>query len=306
MGSKGAQSMHVKRGLLVMLLSSVFFAVMSALIRKLSLDSPHISPYTVAMVRFLVGNLCVLLAFLTGVRKMQWTNWRWIAIRGSTGGYAVIAYFWTIAALGLAKGALYSYTYPIFAALFAIPILGERLTAGHWLAVALAGLGIGVFTGAAELSLSPSEVIGLSVGVTSAMAVVALTKCRETDSSTNIFWSQCLFGLAMVLWPMWTHWVWPTQGEWMMLFLIASLSVVGQLTMTNAYKFTGATYGSLLGLLSPLLSTIIAVAAFNEELRLSFWLGAGLILLPCGYLSFRPIQRTIKKAPQGGDGGRDK
>ena len=52
--------MHIKRGLLVMLSSSVLFAAMSTTIRKLNLDSPQISAYTIAAVRFFVGNLFVL------------------------------------------------------------------------------------------------------------------------------------------------------------------------------------------------------------------------------------------------------
>ena len=89
-----------------------------------------------------------------------------------------------------------------------------------------------------------------------------------------------------------------------MLLLIAFLAVGGQLTMTNAYKYTGATYGSLVSLLTPLISTAIAVLIFREELRLGFWFGTALILVPCAHLSLKPVRRGLAES-KGNDCGCD-
>lgn len=283
--------MRLKRGPLLMVSSCFFFAAMAATIRKLKIENENISCYTVSMVRFFIGNLVVLGAFATGVRKMQWTNWRWIVARGTSGGIAVILFFWAIGALGLAKGVLYSYTYPIFAAILAAPLLGERLSAAQWVSICMAVLGIAFLTGMTDLTFTVRDLGGLGVGLSSGIAVVCLTKCRETDTSTNIFWSQCLFGMAMAAWPMWTHWVCPTGRETAILVVIGLLAVGGQLTMTNAYKFTGATYGSLISLLTPILAALFAVQFFGERLSWRFCVGAALILIPCAHLSAKPVRR---------------
>jgi drug/metabolite transporter (DMT)-like permease len=152
-------------------------------------------------------------------------------------------------------------------------------------------LGIEATPETQAITFSVKDMIGLSVGLLSAVAIVALTKCRRTDTAMNIFWSQCLFGLAFALWPTAHAWVRPTGGEVGMLLLIAFLSIAGQLAMTSAYKYTGATYGSLLGFFSVILTTIIALVVFGEELSSRFWIGAALILVPCVYLSVSPVRR---------------
>jgi len=285
--------MLVRRGLLVMLASSVFFAAMAVAIRFLKgdADSPHINAYMIALVRFAAGNLFVLGAFAGRRARRRWVNWRWIVVRGVMGGVATISYYWSILHLGLAKGVLYGYTYPIFAAVLAVLILGERLSVKHWLAVGVSVAGMGFVTGIARFSIFAGDMIGLSVGVTSAVAIVALTKCRRTDTAINIFWSQCLFGLLFAIGPAIYYWVTPTWSEAGLLLLVAVLSIAGQLSMTSAYRYTGATYGSVLGLLSLLLATGVAVLVFEEQLSLGFWIGAVLILVPCIYLGIRPVAR---------------
>lgn len=291
--------MHIRRGLLVMLSSTLFFSAMAVCIRLLHRTSPQISPHTVSLVRFFVGNLVVLGAFAAGISRVQWVNWRWIVIRGVTGGLGIMTHYWAITELGLAKAGVYAYSSPIFAAVMAIPILGERPRLDHWGAISGAFAGMALVMGVVEFNLSWKDLIGLSAGVLWGAAIVSLTKCRATDDSINIFWSQCLFGIAFALWPSARAWVWPTGGEAAMLLLIAAFSIIGQIAMTSAYKYTGATYGSLLGLLTLILNVLAGVAAFQEPLSRYFWVGAPLILVSCIYLTVRPIRRG--SAP--GEGG---
>jgi drug/metabolite transporter (DMT)-like permease len=145
-----------------------------------------------------------------------------------------------------------------------------------------------------QVAVGHGDVLALTAGVVGGFAVVSLTRCRETDSSSNIFWSQCLFGIVIAAWPTLRSWTWPTAGQWVMLVLISLLAAGGQLTMTYAYKFTGAAYGSLLSLLTPVLSAIIGLLYFQEHQTASFFAGAFLILLACGYLSLHPVSRPVR------------
>ena len=279
------------RGVLVMLLAAVIFAVMSAMARGL----PGLSCYAITGVRFVVGGLAMMAVFSLGIREMRWTNWPWIIARGISGGMAVMMYFWAISHVGLSKAVLYNCTSVIFSALFAVPFLREHITARHWATVAVALAGIALVTGVQDLSVSMTDLTALSCGLFSGFAYVCITKCRKTDSSTNIFWSQCLFGLAIVGWPAFRTWGAPSAVQWMMLLGIALFATAGQLAMTYAYKFTGAAYGSLLGLLTPVIGTAIGILYFKESPSAGFFVGAALILVACGYLSFNPVSRAVRE-----------
>ena len=282
----------LRKGVLMMVASSVLFSIMSALVRGL----PEVSAYVMTGVRFAVGVLAVVVLCAFGFGDIRWNNWRWIVARGVSGGVAVMMYFWCIQHIGLAKATLFSYTYVIFAALFAVPILGERISLVQWGCIAVAMAGIGLLCDVHRLTIQWGDMVAVGCGLLSGFAIVCVTKCRSTDSSANIFWSQCLFGLAIVAWPAAGAWVPPTGAQWAMLLVIALFATVGQLFMTYAYKFTGATHGSLLSQLSPVLGTVIGYLYFKEPLGPTFFIGAALILLSCCYLSFNPVSRAVEAA----------
>lgn len=275
------------RGTLVMLLSAVFFAIMGAVIRGL----PGVSPYITAMGRFVVGTLVCVGLFVVGLDRPRWVNWQWLVVRGVIGGTAVVLLYLAIGLSGLAKSMMLSYTYVVFASVLAIPLLGERLRMGHWLAVLVAMAGTTLICGCGAKGLRFVDAIPLLSAFCSAIAVIAVTKCRETDTSVNIFWSQSLFGIAIAAWPVAHHWFPLTPWQWLLVLIIALLAAAGQLAMTYAYKHTGAAQGSLLSLLTPVLTAIIGVLYFREPCTAGFLAGSTLILLACVYLIVRPVER---------------
>jgi len=276
-----------RRGVWFMFLSSLFFSLMSAMVRGLS----GVNSYTTVAMRFVVGGLLVSLLFLSGWERFRWSNWGWIVARGVSGGIACILFYWGIQHVGLSKGVLLGYTNVVFASIFSVFILHEQVKLPHWIAIAAALVGAALICGVTNISLGRDELVSLMGGVVAGFAIVCVTKCRENDSSANIFFSQSVFGLLIVLYPVYTHWKPPTTEQWLVLVLIGIVAAAGQLCMTYAYKFTGATQGSLLSLLTPILSTLIGVAYFREVMGISFFLGASLVLVACFYLSLHPVGR---------------
>ncbi|MEN6643863.1 MAG: DMT family transporter [Armatimonadia bacterium] len=273
------------RGMLVMVLSAVFFALMAGLVRGME----GTSAYVMVMARFVIGTLVCVGLFAVGLDRPRWTNWPWIITRGVVGGVAVVIFYWTIKDIGLAKATMLNYTYVVWAAVVAVPLLHERLGIMHWLAIAVALLGIVLLFDVRELSVGYGEALALFGALCSGVAVICVTRCRETDSSTNIFWSQSLFGIGLAAWPMTQQWVMPTTGQWAALVGIGLLAAVGQLAMTYAYKHTGATQGSLLSLVTPVLSALMGVLYFHEAYNAGFVIGSALILGACGYMAVYPV-----------------
>jgi drug/metabolite transporter (DMT)-like permease len=275
-----------------MLLSAVFFAAMAALIR----GTPSVNSYVLGMARFLVGTLVCVGMFTVKLDRPRWVNWPWLVVRGVIGSIAVIIFFWSIQSIGLAKATVLNYTYVIWAAVFAVPMLGERLRPAQWAMVALAVVGVGLLFEVRDFRIASGDLIALTGGICSGVAVIAITRCRATDSSTNIFWSQSLFGIVAVAWPLATHWAPPSLGQIVAMVGVGLLAAAGQLLMTYAYKHTGAAQGSLLSLFTPVLGGLIGVLAFHEAFGLRFALGAALILVACAVLALNPVRRATPVA----------
>ena len=122
------------RGIVFMVASSILFSLMAAMVRGVSVNS-----YTMVMARFIVGTIVCVAIFATGRDRPKWTAWPWLLGRNRR-RYAVVLLYWAIQHVGLAKAQMLSYTYVVFAAVMAVPVLGERLRATQWLAVAAAML----------------------------------------------------------------------------------------------------------------------------------------------------------------------
>lgn len=275
-----------QRGIVFMLLSALIFALMSALVRGLA-----VNPYTMVMVRFVTGMLVCVGIFATGRDRPRWTSWPWLLGRGIIGGIAVILLYWAIQHVGLGKAMMISYTYVALSAALAVPVLGERLKPLQWGAVALAMVGVALLCDLRGMRFNPLDAVALLSAFCSAIAVICVTRCRATDTSTNIFWSQSVFGALIVAWPTVSHWQAPTLPQWPWLLAIGLTAAAGQLTMTYAYKHTGASQGSLLSLITPVISAVIGVLYFREQFTGSFLLGSALILVACAYMALNPVEQ---------------
>lgn len=274
------------RGVGVMMGSSLVFSAMSGLVR-LAKEVPGVSTFHTAFFRFLVGVCCVIVYWGVRRERVRWVNRGWLGVRGVVGGAAVLFYFEGIVRVGLAKGTLLNYTYPLWATAMAPFFLGERVGTKMW--VALGGAFIGLYflivppSGLGEMTLDDG--VALFGGFLAGIAVVAIKRLRETDSSWTIFFSQSAFGLLMVSYgTVRSSFDFPWEG-WAICLGIGLVATVGQLMMTYAYKYVGGAEGSLLSLLTPVVNALVGVGLFGEPWTLRTLFGGGLILIACVYVA---------------------
>ena len=111
-----------------MIASSALFSLMAFLIRL----GEGIDFFTTSFARFGVG-LCILgtLAMFRKIR-LDFHNSLVLFLRGLFGGLAVLLFYMSIAKIGIAKGTVISYLYPLFATIGAAVILKDRIRASVW------------------------------------------------------------------------------------------------------------------------------------------------------------------------------
>jgi drug/metabolite transporter (DMT)-like permease len=271
-------------GMPVMAASAVLFSMMSFLIPL----THTVSTPIIASARFVTGIAVILgLSLLRGTRLTAVNRW-WLVTRGVIGATSVYFFFRGIMNLGLGKGTILNYTYPIFAALLAPVILKEKLTRDVLAAGVISFLGIWLVVSPGPFSsIGAEELLALLGGFLSGIAIVAIKKLRETDSAFSIYLAQCIFGLFVVGWPTAVSSFSFPGIEWLILLAIGAIATVGQLTMTWAYKHVPATEGSLLAFMTPVLNVLLGIAVFGEQMRVSTFLGSAVVLACCGYIAFR-------------------
>jgi drug/metabolite transporter (DMT)-like permease len=248
------------------------------------------SSYVMASSRYVVGIAAVSAMALLGLTRLQIRNWPWLVVRGVFGAFATYLYYYAIVKLGLGMGTILNNTYPVFAAVLAPLLLGDRLPWDVAAAVIVSFAGIYLVINpfaAGAHGLGTPALLALLGGLTAGVAIVAIKKLRETESSPVIYLSQCVFGILLTGYPTAASPLSFGLSVWAALLGIGVLATVAQLLMTSAYGDVPATEGSLLGFLTPVLNAVLGVLVFGESFRPLALAGSLIVLAACLYVALR-------------------
>lgn len=271
------------QGTVLILASTVIFSLMSALVRYAS----DIDPYITTLFRFVVGLGILGTAALLGKIKLKFVNGPLLFFRGLFGGTAILIYFFSIAKLGVGKGTVLIYAFPIFGSIFGSIFLKEKIGLIRLGAILMAFFGIYLLAadngdGSPSLGvLGKYELLAIFGAMLGGMALVLVKKLHDTDSSYAIYFAQCVIGLWIVVVP--ANIVPCSIGFYGVLLLLAIgvTATAGQLLSTEAYRYVEIATGSLLGMLLPVMNYFIGVTIFGEFFSWQSFIGSSTVIGSC-------------------------
>lgn len=282
------------KGVLLTLGSVVFFALMAVLVKAI----PNVSSYQTTFFRFAIGVGIIGILALFGVVKLTFNDRKGLFYRGFVGGIAVYLFYLAILKLGVGKGSVYIYSYPIFATIFSMIMLKEKVEPIKFviIAVSFAGLillSIGGGKGSL-LGIGIWELIAIAGSVTTGLAVVFVKKLHDSDNSMAIFFSQCIVGFWLFLVPSGATQAKGDLTEILLLVLVGVVATIGQLFMTEGYKHVNVATGSMLQSLVPVFNLLSGWLIFKEKFSTIEIIGAFIIVGSCFMLVFINFKIGIK------------
>ena len=289
MSRQSQRPVNEDRGVVLIMASTVAFCLMSALVRSAS----GIDPYKTTLFRFIVGLGILGTAAMFGKIELAFTNGPLLFLRGLFGGTAILIFFRSISTLGVGKATVLAYAFPIFASLFGVVFLKERIGllrvvailtafAGIYLLAADNGNGLSVLG-----SLGIDELLALGGAMLGGAALITIKKLHDTDSSYAIFFAQCAIGLWIVVVPANVVPCSIGVAGGFLLVAIGVTSATGQLLATAGYRHVDVAMGGLLGMLVPVLNYVVGVAAFHESVSLESVVGTAMVIGACGIVLAR-------------------
>jgi drug/metabolite transporter (DMT)-like permease len=271
------------RGAVLILTSTVFFCLMSGLVRYAS----GIDPYKTTLFRFVVGLGMLGTAALFGRIRLRFNNGLLLFLRGLIGGTAILICFWSISTLGVGKGTVLIYAFPIFGSIFSAILLKEKVGAVRFIAVLIAFVGIYLLAatknnGSAFLGVfGKNELLAIFGAMLGGLALVIVKKLHDTDSSYAIYFSQCVIGLWVVAVP--ANLVPCSIGfsGGILLLAIGITATIGQLLSTEGIRYLDVSTGSLLGMLVPVINYFTGVVIFHETVSWRSIAGSAAVIGSC-------------------------
>src|SRR4051794_24758087 len=226
-----------------------------------------------------------------------WRNELWTAMntrrplghvaRGLFGVAAMFCGFAALARMPIADVTAIGFSTPLIIVALAGLLLGERVRGYRWSAVILGLVGVLVIL-APHLSIgdfttmSDAAALGAFLAVmNAALAAAAYVQIRRLTSSETtssivlyFFLISSICGLATL--PL--GWVWPTSSQLLGLCLMGIAGGIGQLFMTESYRYAQASLTAPFDYMSIIWAVILGYVAFGEVPGPSVWIGSVIVI----------------------------
>jgi len=267
--------------------SSVAYCVMSTLVRL----PQNMNPYVTVFFRFAIGLGLLGILAMSGKIKLTFVHTPFLVLRGLAGAIAVFIWFLSISALGLGKGTVIFYSYPVFASVFSVIFLKEKVSFLKWIAAAFAFSGVVLLvmgkdiTSLSIYSVGIYEMIAVFGAVLGGSAVVLVKKLVETDSSWSIYFAQCLAGFWLFIGPANLSGGSLEYSGFFLLICVGVTATIGQLLMTEGYRRIPVTTGATLIMLVPVLNMLTGILIFKEPVSAIEISGAAMVVVSSAFLA---------------------
>jgi len=229
------------RGTLLVVVAVGVFALMDTIAKYLARSYPVPG---VVWARY-AANLLILLAFLAArgeLKRLRTARPGLQITRGLLLGGATLFYFTSLTVLPLAEAAAIGFVMPLFLALLAVPMLGERMD-GTRLAAVLVGLaGALVIVRPGAAVFTPYALLPVGMALFNALYQILTRKVAGVEHPlTSLVWG-AIVGAVLFSFFLPFAWVTPTDPwHWALLAVIGLLASVGHFVLIRAYDYASAT-----------------------------------------------------------------
>jgi drug/metabolite transporter (DMT)-like permease len=224
------------RGIVSMLLATALFSLMDT---GLKLLSPHYAALQVAALRAM-SSLPLVIAFVAwrgAFGTLLRVRWPLHLLRGAIGIGMLSLFSFALRSLPLAEAYSIFFVAPLLITLLSGPVLGEKVGAARWIAIAVGLVGVIVVlrpTGAGMVSLAGGAVL-VAAACYSVSAITVRVVNRTDSLESQVFWLMALvaIGAGALAWP---HWQPVRAADAWVLCGVAVTGFLGQLTITEAFR----------------------------------------------------------------------
>ncbi|MFA6034710.1 MAG: DMT family transporter [Myxococcota bacterium] len=271
-----------RKGALVLLLSTFFFAAMSLAAKDLMGSYPASE---VTFFRMSVGGVFCITAFLTGAARFHVTRMSVLATRGMLGGLAVFFYFQTVGLLNAGEATLINNTNVVFIALLSPLLLKEKVRWQVYMGIGAGLAGVAIVVGAGFSTEPFGKITGLFAALFTALAIMTIKNLRQDHGSIMIFFAFCIGGTVVSMFgAMQGGWLVPRDYDLLLMILMGLFSTGGQVLFTWAMKHTNPLDTSVSSQLTVLWIYSWQIFVWGEKLTLFYAIGAAIIIAACVYL----------------------
>ncbi|MBS4540146.1 DMT family transporter [Clostridium sp. D2Q-11] len=271
-----------KKGIILILLSALFFASMAATVKFLD----RIPVVEKIFFRNLLGLFVASYLVIKNKKPILGNNKKFLILRSIFGLLGVAAYFYALSNLPLADTVILNKMSPFFVLVLSAFFLGEKIKPFQILSLIFALIGASlVVKPEFDISVIP-YIIALLSAFFAGSAYTIIRHLRHTDSSeTIIFYFTFISTITMIPFMLSGQFVIPNSIEIIGLLGLGVFATTAQFLMTNAYRFAPAGELAIYTYTNIVFSTIIGIIIWSEFPGILSILG-GLLIIIAGFINY--------------------
>lgn len=287
-------STDTRRGIFFMLIASFLFAFTMVFAKLLSdsMGSVEVTFWRNAIGLVVIG-MFVLRKPIRNVGGKPIT----LIFRGVIGTIALLTFFYTISATTLSSAIVYAKTEPIFTAILAFLLLGEKIKMNAIIAIIIGFAGVAMLSG---MEMGYLHIMGILTGFLSALAYTSVRSLKayydERTVVLSFMVSGVLIPLVLMLAAEYTTselfafalnpFVMPMGVDWLWIALMGIAAAYGQIYMTRAYFYAKAGIVSTVSYSVVLFATLFGVF-LGDLLPTAMVIAGGIMIIMSGILLSR-------------------
>ncbi|MCB0036692.1 MAG: DMT family transporter [Anaerolineales bacterium] len=187
-------------------------------------------------------------------------------------------WFYGLGFIPLAEVFAIEFTLPVWVAILAVLILGEKLTRPRIIAIVLGLIGLLLILRPGMQVVQPAALAVLAAAVGYAFSHVLTKKITNTDSALSVVFYMTLIQLPFGLLPSLFTWQTPQGAMWLWLVVVGVGALTAHYCMSQALKLADATVVVPMDFLRLPLIALVGVIFYSEALDWLVLVGGGVML----------------------------
>jgi drug/metabolite transporter (DMT)-like permease len=245
-----------------------------------------VDPLLIAFYRNLFCFLCLTpLLYVRGPSIMRSANLRLYWVRVAVMLASMMCWFPAMTMIPLADLQATSFLAPLFATMFAIVYLRERVPLPRWVALAVGMIGAFIIL----RPLAPTFGLGQVLAMGAAMAIgiggPLIKKLTATDDADKIVFLTNALLIPASLVPALFVWAWPPLHVWPFLAAMGACACLGHVAMTRAFTYADASLVATFDFARLPFAVLIGLWFFNEPTDIWTWIGSIVIFAAAFYIT---------------------
>jgi drug/metabolite transporter (DMT)-like permease len=241
--------------------------------------SATLGTFEILFFRSLFG--LALISYLVARRGWQPTRTRRLGLhtmRNVAHFAGQFGWFYGIAYIPLASVFAIEFTLPVWTAILAAFLLGERMSATRLIAIACGILGMVIILRPGTATMDPAALAVLFGAVSYALAHTLTRRLAQTEHPITILFYMTLIQLPLGLVPSLAAWITPAGMAWLWLLGVAVAALTGHYCLTRALMLADATVVVPMDFMRLPLIAVVGLLFYDEPLDWHVLAGALIIL----------------------------